>query len=218
MSAATDPMLLPPEAPTISDFQRAKVLRAEAELSSSEPAAARDAVEEAAAEATELGGGSVTVEWGEAGRGSTYRKLSESQGLIIVEEGASMHSVLRSTSHHLVHPVFPPHGVEWVRAFLASLERHLGPEVRRAYERAYEDLEVHSDPSVRIKRVRKSALGAVNKERGVLARVVADDGPESVICQLLELLDDALLITNHRGERRLDLSRLRYLSYKLTEG
>lgn len=213
----TRPMSLPFEVPSISDFQRSKVLKAEELIADGLRAATEAEVYEIASDASERGGGLLSVEWGESGRGTSYSSLSESEGLIVVEEGANLHSVARCAAQHLTHPVFPEHGVEWVQNFLETIDIHIGPKTTDLYRLAYDDLEVHTTPDVRIKRVRKSALGAVNKERGVLARIIADDGPEAIICQLLELADDQLIVLNAKGEQALDLSRLRYLAYRLTE-
>jgi len=210
-------MLLPPEAPSISDFQRSKVLSAEASISGDSPPAPTGLAEEACARASELGGGLLSLEQVD-GADVVYVRESDNRSRLEVGREAAAHALLRGSSHHLVHPVFPPHGVEWVSRFLGSLRAHGDDDAALEYEAAYRELEVHTDPAVRVRRARKSALGAVNKERGVLARIIADDRPESVVCQMLEVADGALRIYDSSGERSVDLPRLRYLAYRLSEG
>lgn len=140
-----------------------------------------------------------------------------SQGLLVVEASASLFDVAHEASHHLVDPVFPTHGVEWVNAFLRLLKAHCGAEVVNTYVDQFDGAGVHRTTEWQLGRVKKNARGKTNKERGAVARVVMDGPPESVVCQLLEMHESGLVVLGVNGEEVLPFERVRYLACDLTD-
>lgn len=206
----TDPFRLQPAAPTVDDTQRSAVLRAEeAAKAALEPwPAVEGAVLEVVEDVTR-DGRPLTLSREGDGEGVEYWRH---QGLLVVEAGASMFDVVHEASHHLVDGVFPTHGVEWVNAFLRLLRSHCGAEVADAYVREFDTANVHRTVEWQLYRVRKTARGKTNKERGAVARVVMDGPPQQVVCQLLEMHDSGLLVLNEEGEELLPFERVRYLA------
>lgn len=207
---ATDPLLLPPEAPTISDAQRARVLAAEASVASA-PAGlvwARRTVERVTIGADVA---SLAVQLAEATSYDRGRSLLE------LSQQATKAAVLHQLAHHLTSPTFPSHGVEWVGHFLGLAERYVGVAAAREYRAAFEREQVHSEVADRVRRVRKSAIGVANKECGALTRLIVDDPPEDIVCQLLSVDRAGLLIRTVGGDLHVPNERLRYASHSLSE-
>lgn len=209
----TAPMDLPAEAPTISDAQRSRVLAAERALECEHGAAGVDAARDVVDEVTAAAGvEALTVQVVDGSTAVEYRRRSSQ---LLVGEEATLPAVLHELAHHLTDPTFPPHGAEWAANFLALVERFLSVDHAHSYRYEFERRSVHFEPGIRIHRVRKGATGAVNKERGVLARLVVDDPPESVLCQILAVDRGGLLARTRVGDRYFENERLRYVSYAL---
>lgn len=211
----TAPMDLPAEAPAISDAQRSRVLAAERALEREHSPAGVDAARDAVDEVTAAAGvDALTVQAVDGTAAVEYRRSSAT---LLVGTGATMPAILHELAHHLTDATFPAHGAEWAANFLALIERFLSVEHGHAYRAEFDHRSVHYDPAIRIHRVRKGATGAVNKERGVLARLVVDDPPESFLCQILAVDRGGLSVRTPAGERYLENERLRYVSYSLRD-
>jgi hypothetical protein len=132
--------------------------------------------------------------------------------LLEVPEGVERRKVLHAAAHHLTHPVFPPHGAEWAAAYLTLLERWCGVGISAAMREEFDSRDVHHTVEQRLKRVR-----LVNVPRGILAKVVLDDPPEAVICQLLSVEHSTITISNDAGVANLPTERARYISHAPVE-
>jgi hypothetical protein len=204
--SVTDPLLLPPISPKISDSQRAKVFAAEEDMEQRlelPPASAGDI--EVIADIV-----GVVPAITHDGCKATYWR----GGRVDIGRATTMPGYLHECAHHLTPLVFPPHGVEWVAHFFELLEKYAG--VRGDYEAAFTAHEVRQTVEACRVRARKDALYFSNKERGCLARVVVDAPPQSFICQLLDVEPDLLRVSDENGEFELDISRLRYVSATLS--
>lgn len=204
---------LPFHPPTISDSQKSQVTRAEADAASTfDPAPAQPLVVEEVCAAFGPGGpGPLAVR-----RGAEVTAYRRGRPLDL-RDGATLPELLHHVAHHATHPVFPPHGVEWAAEFLAQLERWLGPAYSAAYRNAFEEHGVHFTPEPRISMSRKRAKFSVNKEHGVLCRIVVDDPPEDLIVQLLSVDAGGFLVVDDHGERYLPNDRLRYFSRRFKD-
>jgi hypothetical protein len=206
----TDPFRLQPSPPTVDDTQRSAVLRAEeAAKRGLTPWPATEAAVLEVVEDVTRDGRPLTVHHEGDGEGVEYWR---SQGLLVVEAGASLFDVVHEAVHHATDPVFPTHGVEWVNGFLRVLRAHCGAEVADAYVSEFDGANVHRSVEWQLYRVKKTARGKTNKERGAVARVVLDGPPQQVVCQLLEMHDSGLLVLNADGEELLSFERVRYLA------
>jgi hypothetical protein len=203
----THPLDLPCSAPQVVDSHRGAVLRAEASLSLSDrgPNLALDS----AVELLERLGARVGSRGREGGRA---RATFEGGGVVLEGSSWPAAAVVHAAAHAAVHPAFPLHGIEFVQAFVAALGAELGPSAAEAHAVAFEDAGVHSTPSIRSWRVRRAVTGAIWKERGVLARVVCDDPPEDLVCQLLELRGEEILVRTAECVRAIPLERCRYFA------
>lgn len=218
-ASATRPFALPTDPPTVSDFQRARVESAEKVAAAGAcgpagPVAISDLCR-VCAEASEEADDLLVVVPREGGRVEYSR--SGSTGIIAMPRSATLQDLLHGVAHHLVSPVFPAHGVEWVQRFTDLLRRYAGEEAARRCAVEFARSGVHADAAVRVKRVRKSVVGAINKECGALARIIADGPPRSVLCQLLAIDGDFLVVRDGSGVFGMPMSDLRYVSYRLSE-
>lgn len=211
----TAPMDLPAEAPTISDAQRSRVIAAERVLEREHGAAGVDAARDVVGEVTAAADvEALTVQVVDGSAAVEYRRRD---AVLLVGEEATLPAILHELAHHLTHPAFPAHGAEWAANFLALVERFLSVDHAHAYRFEFDRRNVHHEPGIRIHRVRKGATGAVNKESGVLAKLVVDDPPESMLCQILAVDRGGLKVRTREGERYLENERLRYVSYALRD-
>lgn len=211
----TDPFRLQPTPPTVDDTQRSAVLAAEATAKAAlGPWPATESAVLEVVEDVTRGGRPLTVHHEGDGAGVEYWRA---QGLLVVEAGASLFDVVHEASHHAVDAVFPAHGVEWVNRFLRALRSHCGGEVADTYLSAFDEVNVHRTVDWQLHRVKKTARGKTNKERGAVARVVMDGPPEQVVCQLLEMRSPGLLVLGVDGEELLPFERVRYLACVTTD-
>jgi hypothetical protein len=206
----TDPFRLQPTAPSIDDTQRSAVLRAEeAAKRGLKPWPMTEGAVLEVVEDVTRDGRPLTVHYEGDGEGVEYWR---SQGLLVVEASASILDVVHEASHHAVDAVFPTHGVEWVNGFLRLLRSHCGAEVADAYLHEFDAANVHRTVEWQLYRLKKTARGKTNKERGAVARIIMDGPPQQVVCQLLEMHDSGLLVLNADGEEVLPFERVRYLA------
>jgi hypothetical protein len=118
--------------------------------------------------------------------------------------------VLHALTHHVVNPIFPEHGAEYARQLLVVLERFGSPDLAARMRAEFDAMQVHYDPAVRARRVRRSAVFAANNERGVLAELILDDPPEAILGPVQEVRGGILII----GDREVELDRARYITFE----
>lgn len=203
----TRPFDLPAVPPSIPDWQKKRVLEAEEAARARVQRGLGSWVEDLQ---PELG---ITVRMAD-GDAAEYWRSSETLVL-----GRQCHPMLAAheAAHHLVDPVFPLHGAEWAQVYLNLLRIHLGDEVRSVMAEEFEARQVHCSVDDRKRRVRKGAIFATNKEPGALARVILDEPPQELVCQLMRVVDDGVEVRDLGGEHVLDWDRMRYISYALLE-
>lgn len=202
----TDPLLLPPLSPKISDSQRAKVFAAEEHVESAlslPPASIGDI--EVISDILEIepavtNDGKQTGYW----RG----------GRVEFGQQTTLPGYLHEAAHHLTPEIFPPHGIEWVANFYKLLGKYT--DWHDDYVRSFTEHKVRQTVEAALKRARKDAIYFANKERGCLARVVVDEPPQSFVCQLLDVEPDFVRLADDSGEFAVDVDRLRYVSATLS--
>lgn len=204
---STDPFDLAPVAPRVSDSQRAKVSEAEASLGASASCSL-----EAARRLCSRFDDAPTVQAVDSG-GVAYHR---DRGLIEVGPESTLRWLLHALAHHLTPPTFPAHGTEWCLTFLGLVGEYEAAEAAERLRAEMLERGCHLDAADRMRRVRKVATGAANKEPGVLARVVLADPPADVLCQLLAVHDDGLRVRLPSGDETLPWERCRYFSFALS--
>jgi len=214
----TRPADLPHEPPAVTDFQRARVIAAEEAAWSKLPRVAVAAAEANTIVARVCDAYRVQSLLVEEFPGDSGRLAYMRDKCVIRQSGeVRMEILLHEVTHHVVSSVFPAHGIEFVTTFIGMLERFHSAKAASVHATEFSKAGVHMTTADRVRRVRRVARFATGRETGVLAQVVLDGPPTSLLGQLLSLSKDGLLLLDQNGEHHCNNERLRYIAYRFSE-